>query len=345
MNRSLGPLLVGTSINAILYGIMVLQCYLYFMWYKHDKKRIKAVVLSLLLLDTVSCAFDIGMTYNYLVTNFGNPEAIQVINLYLSPYRSSSTYATMFITFVTQGITAFVVQCFYGWRIHVLTRTRILSVLIYICSTIQMLASIGATVGGTILQQFTSLVKVEQVSLIWLVGSLVTDIIISTSLVWYLQKSKTGFSGSDDLITRLNRMTIQTGVLTTSLAIAMIITFFVFLNSTIHIGIGLTLSKMYTNSLLSTLNARQGWTRSGNTNDGLSGLKATTGSSFNGRNVIDSSNTLVNQDDIEMHMPHKPHYLPSVPRASVWPANKVKILVESTSEIDTRRSLHRKVSD
>ncbi|KAL5492830.1 hypothetical protein ACEPAI_4278 [Sanghuangporus weigelae] len=331
----LGPLLVGTSINAILYGIMVLQCYLYFMWYKHDKRRIKAVVLSLLLLDTVSCAFDIGMIYNYLVTNFGNPEAIQVINLYLSPFP------------VFTGITAFVVQCFYGWRIHVLTRTRILSVLIYISSTIQMLASIGATVGGTILQQFTSLVKVEQISLIWLVGSLVTDIIISTSLVWYLQKSKTGFSGSDDLITRLNRMTIQTGVLTTSLAIAMIITFFVFLWMTNagysrHIGIGLTLSKMYTNSLLSTLNARQGWTKGGNTNDGLSTFKATTGSSFNGRNIIDPSNTLVNQDDIEMHMPHK---LPSVPGASVWSANKVKVLVESTSEIDTRRSLHRKVSD
>ena len=50
-----------------------------------------------------------------------------------------------------------------------------------------------------------------------------------------------------------------------------------------HIAIGLPLSKMYTNSLLSALNARQGWTRDGNTTDVLHALKPGTRNSFASR--------------------------------------------------------------
>ena len=47
-------------------------------------------------------------------------------------------------------------------------------------------AGIGTTIGGSIVKEFFHFNRVEAISLVWLVGSLVTDVIITCSLVWYL---------------------------------------------------------------------------------------------------------------------------------------------------------------
>lgn len=43
-------------------------------------------VAVLLLLDTITCAFDIAMTYDYLVTNFGERTKVKVVNISLTVY-------------------------------------------------------------------------------------------------------------------------------------------------------------------------------------------------------------------------------------------------------------------
>ena len=48
------------------------------------------------------------------------------------------------------------------------------------------MAGIGTTIGGSIVKEFFLFNKVEAISLVWLVGSLVTDVMITCSLVWYL---------------------------------------------------------------------------------------------------------------------------------------------------------------
>lgn len=45
---------------------------------------------------------------------------------------------------------------------------------------------IGATIGGVIVQEFMFFHKITAISLVWLIGSLVTDIVITCALVWYL---------------------------------------------------------------------------------------------------------------------------------------------------------------
>lgn len=41
-------------------------------------------------------------------------------------------------------------------------------------------------IGGLIVKEFEKLVKIKQISLVWLFGSVVTDAIITVSLVWFL---------------------------------------------------------------------------------------------------------------------------------------------------------------
>ncbi|KAF8509860.1 hypothetical protein BU17DRAFT_55863, partial [Hysterangium stoloniferum] len=252
---SLGPILMGTIINVFFYGIMVVQCYLYFLWYKKDRNWIKAVVLLLLFLDTLSTIFDILMTYDYLVLSFGNFIAIGIVNVGIAPYP------------LLTGITSWIVQSFFAWRISVLTNTVWFSAGIFFLSVVQMLASIATAVWGEIVHQLAELTKVKSAALIWLVGSVATDLGITIILVVYLRRRKTGFSSTDDIVSKIIRATVQTGLLTSACALAVVIAYLVS-NTSMHLAFGVPLSKLYTNSLMSTLNMRQGWN-----NSGLSTLK------------------------------------------------------------------------
>lgn len=77
----------------------------------------------------------------------------------------------------------------------------------------------------------------------------------SAALVYTLRKSRTGFAGTDDIVSRLVRSTIQTGMLTSMFAFIDLILFLAS-TSTLHLVFNLPLAKLYVNTLLSTLNAR-----------------------------------------------------------------------------------------
>jgi len=240
----LGPILMGTIINIFLMGVMLVQCYVYFTRFKTDRWWMRPLVWFLLFLDTLSSCFDILMTYAYVVTNFGNIPAIEVTNTGIVPYP------------LLTGITALVVQCFFAWRVKLLIRSPLLAYSIVALSCVQMLASLGTMIGGIIVKDFASLIRIKQVSLLWLFGSVVTDTMITISLVWYLRRNRTDFS--NDITDRIIRMTLQTGLLTTTCALGVVIAYLVS-DSTMHLAFGLPLSKLYTNSLMSSLNARSGW--------------------------------------------------------------------------------------
>lgn len=96
-------------------------------------------------------------------------------------------------------------QSFFARRIYILTQERWLASVIVLLSLIQMcrkitafmnhlyqltylttVAGIGVGIGGAIVQQFSELEKLKQIVLVWLFGSVVTDAIITVSLVWFL---------------------------------------------------------------------------------------------------------------------------------------------------------------
>ncbi|KZT18209.1 hypothetical protein NEOLEDRAFT_1184483 [Neolentinus lepideus HHB14362 ss-1] len=239
---------MGAVVNVFLYGIMVAQCYTYFVLYKTDRYWIRSIVCALLFIDTLSCIFDILMVYDYMVINFANPAAIEVLNIAIAPYP------------VLTGITACIVQFFFSWRIQTITKAKFLSVIIYILAVVQMLGALGTSIGGVIVHQFVLLERVKSVSLIWLFGSVATDALITIALVWYLRSNRTGFAATDDLVTKIMRSTVQTGALTTTFAIATAVAYLVSDATTMHLAFGVPLSKLYTNSLVSSLNSRQAWT-------------------------------------------------------------------------------------
>jgi len=117
---------------------------------------------------------------------------------------------------------------------------------------------------------FANKPKLHNSALVWFLSSCVADILITVSLVMSLSRRKTGFSGTDSVIDKIIRMTIQTGMLTALFSILDVVCFMVLPHAAVNFIWDLALSKLYTNCLMSTLNARQGLNGLSSSNAGIS---------------------------------------------------------------------------
>ncbi|OSD07500.1 hypothetical protein PYCCODRAFT_619779 [Trametes coccinea BRFM310] len=241
-----GPIFIGVIFNVLLYGIMITQTYLYFQMYKRDKNWIKLFVICLFVCDTVNCAFDIAFLYMPLVNEFGNVQALNVATWVFATDPAMT------------AIIAALVQSFFAWRVKVLTRSWVAVGLIAFCSFAQFCGGLGTAIAVGMIPEFVHFQKFQVIVIVWLAFSAVADTLITASLVWHLRRNKTGMPVTDDIINRIVRMTVQTGLVTALCAIIDLILFLA-TPAGLHLIFNLPLSKLYTNSLMSSLNTRHGW--------------------------------------------------------------------------------------
>lgn len=169
--------------------------------------------------------------------------------------KETSTCTT--IDALLTGAISGAVQHFFAWRVYVLTENSFIVAAIVLCS----LANIAGSLSATISMATTSLALLPNLEIAvttWLVGAVLADMIIAASLVWHLGRHKHLYPALSSSINRILRMTVQTGVLTTIVAI-LDLACYLTINSAIHLIFSMTLSKLYTNCMLSTLNARGAW--------------------------------------------------------------------------------------
>ncbi|KAI0926841.1 hypothetical protein AcW1_007756 [Taiwanofungus camphoratus] len=241
-----GPIFVGVVFNIVLYGIMITQTFLYFTVYKRDKLWMKLFVALLFLCDTLNCAFDIAFVYIPLVNGFGNVDGLNYASWVFGTDPAMTSIIAMFV------------QMFFAWRVKVLTGSTPAVIFIMFCSFCQWCGGIGTSIAVGMIPMFTHFQRFEVIVIIWLAFSAVADSAITTALVWHLRSHKTGFSGTDDVVNRIIRLTVQTGLVTALCAIIDLILFLA-TPSGLHLIFNLPLSKLYTNSLMSSLNSRAGW--------------------------------------------------------------------------------------
>ncbi|KAF9447614.1 hypothetical protein P691DRAFT_802142 [Macrolepiota fuliginosa MF-IS2] len=241
-----GPMLIGLVFNILLYGTMLAQVYIYFTTYKKDRTWMKTLVILLLIIDTFNSVMDTIFVYDGLVTHFGDIQYIGLANWYLAADP------------VTTGVVGVIVQLFYAWRIYVLIQSWILVLLVV---SVSLAGGIGATYitfKVTVTPDYTQWGAWHGIDVIWLGCAGAADILITMSLVWYLRGHKTGFKNSDMVVDRIIRITMQTGLLTSMVAITNLAVFIGDPTGT-HLIVNTPLCKLYTNSLMSSLNARGGW--------------------------------------------------------------------------------------
>ncbi|KAJ7624774.1 hypothetical protein FB45DRAFT_924192 [Roridomyces roridus] len=239
-----GPLLIGVLLNTTLYGVMLVQMLMYFTRYRRDRKWFRLLALYLLIAETANTIFDIGLIYEPLIVRYATAKALEISPLMLRPD------AALTVAISTP------VQFFVAWRVKALTQSNVLPALICILSIASLVGGMSVTVNVSLQPEYADFPNFNPYVITWLSTTAACDVLLSTALIHSLYTRKSGVTPTDRQVDRIIRMTVQTGSIT---AIAALLDLFSFLfkpKTTLNFVWDFPLSKLYTNALLSTLNAR-----------------------------------------------------------------------------------------
>ncbi|CAA7266093.1 unnamed protein product [Cyclocybe aegerita] len=242
-----GPLLIGVCLNMILYGVSLVQSFIYYQTYKQDAAWIRYFVLYLFVLETANTGFNIGLLYEPLVLHYGDPRSFIISPLML--------IADPIVTVMVSTP----VQFFIAWRIKVIGNSLIMPIVIVFLGTCAFIGGIALTVCVSYMREWSRFTQFEGAVITWLAAAAAADLLITGSLSWSLNRRRTGIKATDDKVSRIIRLTVQTGLITAIFALADVLIFLTVKGTTLNFIWDLPLSKLYTNSLLSTLNSRAGW--------------------------------------------------------------------------------------
>jgi len=243
-----GPLILGYLWSYCLYGMLIVQVYMYSQVFTKDILGIKILVWSMFTLETVFTIFCTIAAWNEFGVGWGDLNTLVVIDWSWEPLPA------------LDSILAAMAQCFYMWRIYRLTQKRWL-VAIICCPMIAHLAAsfyygIGVSVQDRTFQHLTESFSPQITT--WLAGAAICDFLITISLVLILwrQKQATSVKRTTTIINRLIRFSVETGSVTSLAAIVELILWLAVRQVNFHFILFLVIGKLYSNMLMASLNSR-----------------------------------------------------------------------------------------
>ncbi|CAA7266643.1 unnamed protein product [Cyclocybe aegerita] len=271
LDETLGASFLGMLAAAILYGVTSVQTFLYFndVGNRRDSCVLKATVAFLWILDTIHMAFTTHGLYFYLVTNFGKFEVL----LYPTWSMLAGVYVTALSDLTVRAFFAkrvYICEADFDWRQHTSLNilstltvcgekrflARFLPIVIMALSLVVFAFAFGFASKGYVLKTFKGLGEVSAMLYISFSGAVAADAVIAVSLCTLLVRSRTGFKRTDSIVTFLMAFTINTGLLTSICALACLVTYTLWPQKFIFMGLYFALGKLYINSLLASLNTR-----------------------------------------------------------------------------------------
>ncbi|KAJ7325852.1 hypothetical protein DFH08DRAFT_816927 [Mycena albidolilacea] len=202
---SLGALQIGVFLSHVLFGVTTTQTYIYYSRFPEDPPQLKALVSVVWICEFVHAMCIGDAVYDYTISNYGNPER-------LAGALPKSLMATSFLT----AIIATLVQGFFTFRVHTLSKRLYITLVISVMLFLRLLSTCGVFVTGI---SMTSLLSFERqwgwMVIVSLVFSSAADLTITTLLVAFLLNQRFGVrSRTTALVDKLIAWTIETGLIT-----------------------------------------------------------------------------------------------------------------------------------
>ncbi|KAF7341107.1 hypothetical protein MVEN_01844900 [Mycena venus] len=245
LTPTFGMLLLTLFLQSILYGMGLLQAWLYFLWYQKDGWFIKISVVLITLCETAETILFFCASYLYLIDGFGDKKNLTLWNL---PIR---------LVLLTTYLTIFVAQIYFAHCIYQLHRKdKVIPLLILALACVCFGGGIAQVVANFKIQGFQELGETKATRTVQAVFALVGDILITVALCWRLNSSKGGIQSTNKLLNYLIITAINRGFLT-MISAALNLILFSTEPGTFYFMLWVLLSgKFYMNSMLATLNTR-----------------------------------------------------------------------------------------
>ncbi|EJD39325.1 hypothetical protein AURDEDRAFT_146607 [Auricularia subglabra TFB-10046 SS5] len=242
---TMGAYMLGIIISVFLVGIATLQAWNYFRIFTRDPLGLKALVTAVYCLELVQTIFLVHSVYHYVIVGFGDYAALE------------ETVWSLEASVLFTGVIAVTVQSFFSLRVRRITESLILAL---VCWTLALLRFAFTTSIGIRVIAAGSFAVVAKPSFKWqVVASLcfgaASDVAVAGCICGGLMRRKSGFERTDRIVERIMGYTIGSGLMTSIVAVLELITYTT-MNNFVWIGFFTILSKMFSNSLLVSLNQR-----------------------------------------------------------------------------------------
>ncbi|KAF8201222.1 hypothetical protein K438DRAFT_1821628 [Mycena galopus ATCC 62051] len=240
-----GPRLLGLVFNWALLGVLTTQVYIYYISFPKDRRFLKIIVYVVYILDwaqTCSATYD---AFQWFVYGWGNIPALYGL------------YTGFLNVPILSSIIGAIVQIFFGWRIWRISESKITFGVVILLALLQLGG--GGAVAYYIYNDASEVARsvglVRAVG-IRLAGSATVDTVIAVSMTYFLLRSRgQALNHINTVLTRLIRLTIETGTFTAIAAIVDLV-FFLRAHNGLHQVSGVILCKLYSNTLLVLFNNR-----------------------------------------------------------------------------------------
>ncbi|KAF9534189.1 hypothetical protein CPB83DRAFT_321426 [Crepidotus variabilis] len=243
-DTSIGVLLIGLFLNTYLFGLVTYQFIVYKNTKFNDRPWIKAIVASLFCIDVIHSAVAVYAGWEFCVANYNNPASLAVVS-WTIPFTACAT-----------SVAALISQTFLGHRVLVLTQSKVLTGVIAVLSFLGAFFGVYAGIYSGIVHFVAKFDILHPYVTCWLAFQTSADILITISLTWILSRSRTGFRKTDTIINRIIRGAVQTGLFCTIFALGDLFSFLFADETYFYAMFAFPLGRIYTNTLLDTLNAR-----------------------------------------------------------------------------------------
>ncbi|KAK7061092.1 hypothetical protein VNI00_000827 [Paramarasmius palmivorus] len=285
-----GPMLLGHLLNyeyltysdvdlAALMGALGVQVYIYSLSFQKDPILLKALVYLITLLDVIQTCFsghyawlvysgiqkfNVNRSDRYaLAKGWGNPDALRFTHGLWLPLHHSLELWLEIDMFSQRNSAAFMVQVFYAWRITVLGKRyplfyRFWASFLALTGFTAFISSWVAGIKSGAIRDIARAAELDTPVTIWLAGSVGCDTLLTTTLVYQLfsARSGTGFRSTQNVIHRTIRMTMETNGVTAAVVLIELVLYLNSSTTTWYFLWGLSIGKLYSNSLLAMLNSR-----------------------------------------------------------------------------------------
>ncbi|KAJ7866679.1 hypothetical protein B0H13DRAFT_2670696 [Mycena leptocephala] len=245
-HTTIGAYQIGVLVSYALFGVTTTQTYIYYSRFPSDSPTIKVLVAFVWVCE-VAHALCIGHTlYQYTIIDYGHPE------------RLGDAETFLITSALFDGVIGACAQGFFAFRIYRLSKKLHIPIL---CWTLSFLRVLGDIVLLAVASRKIP-VAIYEVHWTWLITALCSisaanDLVITGTLVTIFIRRRTfAHRRTVALMDKLIVWTIETGILTSAAAIVTLACFVTMKKNFIWLAVFAVLSRLYSNSLLASLNSR-----------------------------------------------------------------------------------------
>ncbi|KAG7097504.1 hypothetical protein E1B28_004846 [Marasmius oreades] len=256
LHRIFGLFYIVTCFCSVLYGFSCLQAWWYFRSYaSRDCWIVKSMVSAVMVCETIQMTLMSASMYQYCISGVFE-DGLRTEGHKSIDIPIQQTFIVQFL--FSPGI-AIIVQMFYCFRIYKISMSKIVPTLLAAAgwtSCVIMYVLTGITLWKG--QSFRDFLEPKMVilSTVMNASAAFCDIAISGVMVFYLHRRKSGIRSSTSMINRMILFSASTGMLTSLFALISLICEFTLPFTFTSILFYLLCGRLYTNSLLITLNGR-----------------------------------------------------------------------------------------